>query len=744
MSGRSSTAAGTSQQPIGLRARADLVISPSHFQGEPSWIVKDPLAMKYFRLRDAEQQVLAMLDGTHSLAEIKTQLSRRMPHLTFDLRHLQQLIQSFHSNGLCLSDAAGQAAPLHRRHQKAQKQKLMTLASSIVSMRFPGIDPDRFLSWLYPKVAWAFSKAFVAACLALIAMALILVLGNWNEFTAKLPQFQQFFGAGNLLFMAALLIGTKSVHELGHGLVCKHFDGECHEMGFMLLVLTPAMYCDTSDSWVLPNKWHRIAIGAAGMWVEVVLAAAATFVWWYTHPGWLHYLSLNLMFLCSFSTIVFNINPLLRYDGYYMLSDYLEIPNLSQKAKIALTNQLRVHALGMEPTQTRMLPERSQLTFATYTMLSFVYRWFVMGMIFWFLIQFLRPYGLEFLAHFAIAVSLFGMIAIPTYRLLKFFLYPGRLREVKPFKATVSLCLLLACLVFVFLVPLPHYVTADFVVKPSEAQSLFVGWNGKLTTIKARYGDRVQAGQVIAELENVDLDLSIMEIESELNRLATLMKQYRLDQTQPFEAARRAGETNAMMKRLTNELDRRRQQQKQLLLVADRDGVLLPPPNVPRDFDDELMLVHWSGQPLDTENLSATLDRQTLVGYVGNPNQMTAMLVIEQSDRSLVREHLAATLRVNSFRHQRLKGKLDSVSAKPLANVPRELSSSNGGPIATMPQPSGEEKPLITVFEASIPISSSSEVRLLPGMTGHAKIHVGSLPVSSRLYRFFTTTFKFQ
>ena len=132
---------------------------------------------------------------------------------------------------------------------------------------------------------------------ALMISAAILILSNLSEFYSKLPEFGQFFNVRNILFMGAILIVTKSIHELGHGLMCKHYGGECHEIGFMLLVMTPAMYCNTSDSWLLPNKWHRIAIGAAGMYVETVIAAAATFIWWYTHPGWLHYLALNTICL---------------------------------------------------------------------------------------------------------------------------------------------------------------------------------------------------------------------------------------------------------------------------------------------------------------------------------------------------------------------------------------------------------------------------------------------------------------
>ena len=119
----------------------------------------------------------------------------------------------------------------------------------------------------------------------LILSAASLVLVQFDAFYAKLPGFHQFFQANNWLWLGLVLCVTKVMHEFGHGLSCKHFKGECHELGFMLLVLTPCLYCNVSDSWMLPSKWRRAAIGAGGMYVELVLASIATFVWWFSEPG---------------------------------------------------------------------------------------------------------------------------------------------------------------------------------------------------------------------------------------------------------------------------------------------------------------------------------------------------------------------------------------------------------------------------------------------------------------------------
>ena len=199
------------------------------------------------------------------------------------------------------------------------------------------------------------------------------------------------------MWLAITLCVTKILHEFGHGLSCKHFGGECHEIGVMFLVLTPCLYCNVSDSWMLPNRWHRAAIGAAGMYVELVLASICTFIWWFTEPGPLNYICLNVMFISSVSTVMFNANPLLRYDGYYILSDILEIPNLRQKASTILNRKLGKWCLGLEEPEDPFLPKRKQWLFATYTVASAIYRWVVTFSILYFLNKVFEPYGLKVL-----------------------------------------------------------------------------------------------------------------------------------------------------------------------------------------------------------------------------------------------------------------------------------------------------------------------------------------------------------
>src|SRR5262249_17828777 len=203
------------------------------------------------------------------------------------------------------------------------------------------------LTKMLPYVRFVFSTWFFLMSLVLMGSAIFLVASHFDTFRSKLPSYHEFFSFKTVVYLWAALGIVKLIHEFGHGLSCKHYGGEVHEMGLLFLVFSPCMFCNVSDAWTLPNKWHRIIISAAGIYVELVIAAIATFVWWNTPANpFVNNLALSLMVVCSVSTVVFNANPLMRYDGYYVLADWIEIPNLRERSNRFLKNLFLEHALG--------------------------------------------------------------------------------------------------------------------------------------------------------------------------------------------------------------------------------------------------------------------------------------------------------------------------------------------------------------------------------------------------------------
>ncbi|GAG26164.1 unnamed protein product, partial [marine sediment metagenome] len=254
--------------------------------------------------------------------------------------------------------------------------------------------------------------------MALMAVTSIAV--HFDAFQARLPAFHEFFGPQSWLLLGAVLAVTKVLHELGHAYACKRFGGECHEIGILLLVFTPCMYCDVSDSWLLPSKWKRAAIGAAGIYVETVLASLATFFWWHSDPGLFNFVCLQVMFICSVSTLLFNGNPLMRFDGYYIVSDLLEMPNLQQKAGVVLKRITSRWCLGLKQQDDPFLPQRCRLLFAAYTVGSFAYRWVIVFSILIFLCNVFEPYGLQAIGYTLAVFSMASMVGRPLWQLVKF------------------------------------------------------------------------------------------------------------------------------------------------------------------------------------------------------------------------------------------------------------------------------------------------------------------------------------
>ncbi|MCF0234891.1 MAG: hemolysin D, partial [Thermoguttaceae bacterium] len=443
---------------MSIYARTDLETKRASYLGRTYWIVKDPIGMKYYRFQEEEFYILNQLDGTKSLEAIKDAFEAEFPPQKITLEEIQSFVGQLHQCSLIVVGVPNQGHELLKRRTKRRRQEVMAAASNILAIRFKGVDPNRFFDKIVPYVRWCFHPVTLVCCCLLMLAALLLVAIEFDHFRAKLPEFKQFFGPGNLLLLSVTLFLTKVLHEFGHGLSCKVLGGECHELGVMILVLTPCLYCNVSDSWMLPSKWKRAGIGVAGVFVECTLAAICTFIWWFTKENALHYLCLNIMFISSISTVIFNINPLLRYDGYYILADLLEIPNLRQKATNVMAQKARIWFLGMEEQEDPFLPKRNQFWFALYTIGAVCYRWVVMASILFFVYKFFDGYGLKIVAQVIAAMSLFGLLVMPLWKIGKFFWVPGRIYRVKKSHFYPSLAGLAALIAGFCFIPFPFSI----------------------------------------------------------------------------------------------------------------------------------------------------------------------------------------------------------------------------------------------------------------------------------------------
>jgi len=727
-------------RPVALRMRPDLDFRPQHLAGRRYWGVKDPVSLEYFQLRDEEFLILQMLDGRTSLLEIKRRFERMFAPLQLSVERLQAFLTNLYREGLVLADSAGQGEQLLERRRRRRKRELVNRITGILAIRFRGFDPERLLCWLYPKCRWMFSPWSMAGALLLVLAALTLIFVQFDVLWSKIPDFHSFFSARNVFWLAVALMAAKVLHELGHALTCRHFGGECHEMGVIFLVFTPCLYCNVSDSWMLPNKWHRVAISAAGIFVEVVLAAAFTFLWWFSQPGLLNTLFLNVMFLCSVSTILFNGNPLLRYDGYYMLSDIIEVPNLAAQSGALLRRTFSRWCFGLVSADDLDLPDSRRRTVACYAVASTLYRWLIVLSILWFLHQVLQPYGLEVVSQTITAAVIIGMLIVPATSAVGFLKSPLQRRQFNK-NRTVLTCLVGGLVLgAVCLIPVPLRVIAAVVVQPQDAERIYVSVPGQLVEA-IEFGEVVQPGETLGRLKNLDLRREIARLTGEHRQLRKRLHNLELRRGQDPESSAQIPMTRERLSDVALRLGQREQDERELLLTAPCAGTVLPPPTLaaPKLQRDEL--VSWSGRLLDANNLGSPLEIGTLFCLVGDPERLEAVLVINQAEIEFVRSGQTVRIQLDEWPSTIFTGKITKVSEIDLDVAPRELLA--GGELPARLDEHGTARPLETSYQARVPLEIHDGKPLIRAR-GRAKVIVDPQPLGRRLYRFLRRTFSFQ
>ncbi len=725
--------------------RPDLTAVQQSYQGRDYWVVKDPLTLKYFRFEEEEYRLLKMLDGSTSPDQIKRRFDYAFAPQKITMKEIYQFSGMLFRSSLLVSDSPNQGIELKKRNDKTQfaswKQKL----TNILSIRFRGFDPDRMLSAMNPYTACFFTWPVFGLMLLLGIGAGGLIFAQFDTFQAKLPTFYEFFEAKNWFWLAIVMGLTKVAHEFGHGLACKKFGGQCHEAGVMLLVLTPCLYMNVSDSWLLKNKWQRALIAAAGMYVELIIASIAVFIWWFSHPGVINQLALNVIFVSSVSTLLFNANPLLRYDGYYILSDLLEIPNLRSKATMILQQFFGNLLLGLESSPDPFLPRRHQWLFAIYSVSAALYRWVITFSIFWFVYRVLEPYGFKIVGQMIAMMSIYGLIGMPIVAAWKFFSVPGRWGAVKQTRLAISVLSSTAVIAGLMMIPIPHNVYCSFKIQLQDIANIYVDVPGALTEIYVTANQCVSAGQTIAVLKNADLDRQISQLKTKFeiaNTKFQLVSHAASSDGNRGEGARIA-EAQASLKTASRTFDQRKFDVEKLTIKAPFDGCLLAPPRRKAE-QREGTLPLWDGVPLEEKNIGSWLDKKTIIAKVApDMSKYKVVLAVDQTSIEFIRPNQKIELQLRQHPldlHEATIGQFVPVKMK---ETPPTLSSKNGGDILSTVNEQGQQVPMSTTYLLSLPLKIEDAI-VIDGGTGVAKIYAGQQTVGQRIWRLLCHTFRFE
>ncbi len=735
---------------VKLRIRGDIVITPQKYEGRTFYVVKDPVSLRYYRFKEQEHYLIQMMDGKHTLDEAQKAFEKRFRPDRLTLEDLEQFGQQLLKAGLVQNETPAAGKLLYEQRSKRTRQKMMQNFTNILYVKIPIFDPEKLLTKMLPPLRWIFTTSFLLLSVVFMLSALMLFLTHFEAFRERMPSFQEFFSFKTVVYVWAALGVVKVIHEFGHGLSCKAFGGEVHEMGFLLLCLSPAMYCNVSDAWTLPSKWKRVLISFAGIYVELMIAAAATWIWWYTpSQPFVNYLSLCLMMVCSVSTVIFNGNPLMRFDGYYILADILEIPNLRERANKYLTRLFQEYALGIEQQPEPYMALSRKILFVTYAVVSYLYRWFITFVILYFMATFLKPYKLEVLSQFLALFALGSMFGWPLARMIQNYNKRGRLPDMKMLNVSITVTFFTILILIAFLVPMPVSrirTTGIVQLNPKALEPIPVRVPGILEDLgpDIREGARVTKGQTIAVFENINLIREYQQAKTTAGIKRNVYKSYNsILNTQgsnipPEEFPKiqqRQANILAELLKAKVEMESLERLQKRLNLRAPKDGIII---GLPKKEEFGRMWEREKSPP---------------ICKIGDPMALEVLLPITPDDYQLLVENLkiaekaerelAVTIRVHGRGSNTWEGtvNVDELPNAVAKTIPLALSTKGGGPLAVKPTSKENEMiPQVQVYLIPITIKNPDSA-IVPGTMAQVKIHCEYRSIAWWAWRTISKTF---
>jgi putative peptide zinc metalloprotease protein len=490
------------------RLDPELVTREDTLDGEPIVGILQRSKGNFFRFQPSQWQLAQLFDGVRSYDEIAEAFNEQN-NGTLTAREVEEFATSLDDSGFWFKTAqeknlAYSARLKAQRGRKANRTSKINLAH----ISFSAWDPDKYLTWL-DGVAGGFiySRWCVLAVVLLFCFEAVVFAAKWKDFGPDIPLYFNFTNKTLMDFVEfwVLLFGLGFIHESAHGLTCKHYGGEVHNMGLMFLYLTPAFFVDVTETWVSATKIQRLATIIAGIWIEMVLCGIAMMVWMNTQPSALvHDLAYKVILITGLAVIVMNLNPLLKLDGYYFLTEVIGIPDLKERSTSFLSAWFQNSVLRL-PTEVPAVPRRRAPLFIVYAVISGAYSYLVL----FFVVRFSYNVTSKLMAEFALIPA--GALAMAIFR--------SRLKSlwtvVKQFWKTHlsggfwsrprTLGIVAVLLVLLFLPMLRDRESAYFVVEAAEPVTLHATVNGRVDAVYVREGEEVRAGEPLLRMSSTDV-----------------------------------------------------------------------------------------------------------------------------------------------------------------------------------------------------------------------------------------------
>ena len=590
------------------RLRSHAQIHRHDYRGKVWFILQDHAAGRSHRFSPAAYRFIGMMDGKRTVQQLWDAINSQAGDQAPTQDEVIRLLGQFHAADAMICDVTPDSRELFRRYQKQKSMKLKQRFWSPMAIRIPLIDPERFLDRTLPFARLVLNRYTTVLWLIVVSTGIVLAAVHWSDLTENIVD--RALTPQNLILLWFIYPVVKALHELGHGYTTKMMGGEVHEMGIMFLVFMPVPYVDVSSAWGFRDKSKRMLVGAAGIGVEMFLGALALFVWLSAESGTVHVVAYNVMLISGVSTLMFNGNPLLRFDGYYVLADGLEIPNLGARSNKYIGYLVQRYLFRVADAESPADSPGERFWFVVYGIAAFFYRMFIMFVII------LYVGGKFFTIGVLLAIwATITQLMVPIGKNMKFLFKSPRLQRNR--KRSVGVSALIAAVVIglIFILPAPLWTLAEGVTWPSEKSRVRAEADGFIVELLVTDRNRVKQDQPIILTRDPFSKARVKRLEAQKKQLEIqLMAARTVDRVQA-DIIRE--ELNAAIE----DLERARERAEALVIRSPRDGIFI----VPRAQDQVDRFVR-KGQ---------------VVAFVTSPGDHTTVrAVVSQDDIGLIREHV--------------------------------------------------------------------------------------------------------
>ncbi len=621
---------------IHWRLRRDIQWTAIDTDGVAACIATDPLTRKNFRIGAEEKFLLSKLDGNCDIRQLRRQFAAKFPPKSIDEATLMQLISLAIQRGLLIGNQGG--LPLTVVGQLGSLvRSILRWPYSLIFARFSIGNPEKILRQMQPWEPVFFSGRAVMFWTSLMLISVVVLLSRWTNFVESIPAWRDLVSPRALLGFGAAFIFTRVVHELGHALACRAFGARCPDAGVFLMLGMACPYVDVSDSCRLSNRWHRAGIAAAGVYAEFILASIAALIWFGTYDGWLHTFAWQIMIVSSISTVLFNCNPLMRYDGYFVLCDLLGVPNLRETAMQSMQRFFARWLFGAaQPTATTK-PLFREFAMIAFGSASGIYRLVMVAFLCLAVWHMLNQWELSWMGTIVVSIIAIGLVVIPITKSIRWTVSELRNGRLKPVRTAVGWMTLGVLLGIILFLPIPQRLACTGQVFPADESTLYTTTDGIVqaqSSAAQSNAFEVASGKPIFALQNTSVAIAVLDAESHRSEiLGQVTATRRLAFSKPM-VGDQIPKLESSLAAAEREVEHAKRRQSQLQISTARPGRLISA-RAPTPGSADLFKSNTINQQVSDWSAAASQGRQITVG--------TVVGWVQHSDKWLVRGHIDET-----------------------------------------------------------------------------------------------------